>query len=687
MYCATTRNIIFPFYYNIQRSMLFLFALALFGTVVQSLNIENCIPHENNFMICPNTYDIQSDDYHVCNNDDTNILYPFNKFDTLFNETIQSIHTDVTLDEQPIIITPHNNTISGLCSINDELVLHNHFIEPNVCAFCICNNGQIICSNKCQSQSIDNTSIRPNYNRIIIKTEETTYYPRVPSHTLLCTNKKCSIEGCNRCSYDENKQEICLSCLSPYYLYETNPYVCYSSNDLVIECDDFVEYNIDTRKAKCALCLHGNSTYEYSKRKVPSKPHTYVFGKCICEEDYYGMNCNINRAQHFCNDALAFYNTTSKRCSYPRRETCMFGNIINNKCYCNHGYYGITCNKKIRCVYGHIRHNKCMCYLGFSGRDCSIPFYKKDIPIPLLIDEEVTHRLTHNTCLQGWYGDECDKHRCMNGNYDTITNVCECYDGYSGEYCEYNCAEDCNYNGNSCNYQQKCICENDYYGSNCQHKTIINGSFSYFNHNFHVNSLVPITKTFDYCLENNCMQFYLQIPKQKTTINITSITPFTIYNNTDVKYYTQHDELKNENITIAMIPENSQTTFYEFLSMKPEYEQLSYEIPEELETSSSGNTDDDSNNNFNEADETDSTYKVVEGIMITGTVSGLAVIGIVVVVVRTIRRKGKLSTSKNNNERRTSTNPSYNLRPNKNNFNNNEFLSMSQNPIYKHSII
>jgi hypothetical protein len=682
---ATTRNIIFPFYYNIERNMLFLLAIALFSALVKSHDINDCTLYENNFMICPNNYNIISDNYHVCNNEDVNILYPFNKFNNAFNSSIKSLYTDVTIEDNNIIITPNNNTISEICSINDELVLHNNFFEPNLCSFCICSNGNIICTNKCKSPIIDNTSIRPNYNRISIKNEEPLYYPGVPTHTLLCTNKKCSIEGCNRCSYDINKNEICLSCYEPYYLYTHNPYVCYTSNDLIIECNNFVEYNIYSRRANCALCLHGNSMYEYSKRKVPSKPHTYVFGRCECIKGYYGINCNINSAQYFCNDPLATYNDSTKSCDYPSRQSCLFGDIVNDKCYCNHGYYGDTCGKKIRCVYGHIRHNKCMCYLGFSGRDCSIPLYKNKLDNPLLIDEEVTHRLTDSTCLRGWYGDECDKHRCMNGNYDIITNVCECYDGYSGEYCEYNCVEDCNYNGNSCNYQQKCICENDYYGSNCQHKTITNGIFSYFNYNFKVDALNPITKTFDYCLENNCMQFHLNIPKQNQSINITSVVPFTIHNNSYVKYYNDFDETQNENVTIAIIPQNSQSNFYEFLSMTPTYEVFSHEISEELETSTSDIDEPESSSNERK---TDTTYKVVEGVIITGTITMFVVVGIIALVVKVVRRKNVLSSGGNHNERRSSTNPSYNLRHNKNRiYNNNDFLSMSRNPVYKHSVV
>ncbi|CAA79620.1 glp-1/Notch intracellular domain [Caenorhabditis elegans] len=137
-----------------------------------------------------------------------------------------------------------------------------------------------------------------------------------------------------------------------------------------------------------------------------------INGFCVCEPDYIGDRCEINR----------------KDFKFPDIQSCKYNPCVNNatcidlknsgySCHCPLGFYGLNCEQHLLCtpttcanggtcegVNGVIR---CNCPNGFSGDYCEI----KDRQL-------------------------CSRHPCKNGGVCKNTGYCECQYGYTGPTCE-----------------------------------------------------------------------------------------------------------------------------------------------------------------------------------------------------------------------------------------------------------
>ncbi|CAD6188090.1 unnamed protein product [Caenorhabditis auriculariae] len=88
-------------------------------------------------------------------------------------------------------------------------------------------------------------------------------------------------------------------------------------------------------------------------------------------------------------------------CALRKRKPCINGTPEGDSCFCNDGWTGIFCHRRMNCS-GYERLNNGSCV----------------------------------ECARGWKGPDCDEIDCIGGkpNYD-ITE-CRCEEPYSGRYCE-----------------------------------------------------------------------------------------------------------------------------------------------------------------------------------------------------------------------------------------------------------
>lgn len=609
---------------------------------------ESCLMLKNTPAVICETKDSVPDNYHICNNEDIDVVAPFSLFDNVFNETIKTIYTDLTTEaNHQIIISKSNKTLEATCLLNGALLESSTEYEVSPCITCFCYKGTLKCDDKCITKDIE----RENTDKITVFEGKTIHEKE---HYLACPDTTCRITGCKKCTL-VNGKEKCLQCAEPYYLFNKNQYTCYSSVEVYNDCNGFVKYNPEERTASCADCINGEIEEIYDDFE-PIKLHDmyeeYLYGSCNCDTGVEG---------YFCDEQIR---------DEIKNQECFNGEVINNKCYCNHGYYGANCSNKIKCVYGTINHNTCACYLGYSGIDCSIPYFDKERRDSLILSEE--HKID-NKCLQGWYGEECKKYICKNGKYDFRLDLCLCEEGFFGKYCDKSCDGECNYNGNKCNLQDKCLCLEGFYGEKCQYKIIESDSIlNYHNVTFSFNS--TILREDNPCYENNCYQYRIYF-NETGDIEITSPTYFTINNtrkSAEGLYY-------NNSLNKVVLNVEKDTSYY-FFNEIPKYIEERNNIFIDFGDDDMIDTNDDmEKESYTEAEKTHlSTAKTTEYYLIVGVVTiGLIIVGIIVGVNLRNRNKPVLPTVKSINTYHRSSiyqNKQHNLE---------KTLTFSRNPMFK----
>lgn len=299
-----------------------------------------------------------------------------------------------------------------------------------------------------------------------------------------CLSKPCLNGVC----HSENSTNYYCECLDGYtgIACETNIDECASNPCSSLHCID----GINQYYCKCPQCIHGLCLY---KNNQPF---------CWCFPGYKGTNCSEN-----INECLS--------------NPCVHGHCTDHsdgyKCTCESGYTGWNCDHYIPrecnnsycangdCIEYKPGTNKCVCPLGLTGKYCENNFewcHRKCLHVCLApfnytniskclqkcnsVCDDNTDNVTSNTVVEmkekfvttpsskyftrtTSIHDNC-QHLCTNGQciYENGSNVCECYYGYVGTYCNdvtipCPCVHgDCLTNGST-----SCVCDPLYTGIHC----------------------------------------------------------------------------------------------------------------------------------------------------------------------------------------------------------------------------
>ncbi|KAI6227187.1 hypothetical protein M3Y95_00700300 [Aphelenchoides besseyi] len=218
-------------------------------------------------------------------------------------------------------------------------------------------------------------------------------------------------------------------------------------------------------------CLHGNCSFNAADRTM----------QCICENGYYGPQCEFERpcTSYDCGDALCIelrHEDTSEE--YPVCVCNSNQDVDNTTHRCSNSHYA-ACSDEFgspRCK------NDAYCY------PCA--FDETESPPVSTCSSDDTTRGFRCVCTPGYalpFCDRllgpCDENRCKNGAKcnalpnDTLEYKCDCLKGYVGEYCETTLSA-CDRLGDLCVHGKclndqnlrrgfSCECDDSHVGINC----------------------------------------------------------------------------------------------------------------------------------------------------------------------------------------------------------------------------
>jgi hypothetical protein len=362
----------------------------------------------NNCMVCV-CNDKQTKCINTCNYNANN-----NFITTMDNDLDNCIGIKESIHELKCMELYKQKEKNLACCINNACTLKN-------CKSCMNFGINEVC-NECESNYYFNT------------------YSRNKCHSL---DKVGDI--CNRYYYlDKNKQTFtCSNCINGNLVYNNsiNLYKCEckegyfghqcDKNYNLLKCSGNGRYNKQTNKCECDEGFSG----EMCKNTIENKCIHGFFNRdtqrCVCRYSFYGKHCD-------------------------KKIQCMHGNIIFNKCICDEGFSGIMCNIPLpernyiraRDIYSNILinsnylnpckngvmiDNKCSCFSGYTGNDCSQTICKNG---------DYNEKTETCECVNGYYGKKCEyncfKKCSYNGNICKTNNIgsCVCNNGWYGRKCE-----------------------------------------------------------------------------------------------------------------------------------------------------------------------------------------------------------------------------------------------------------
>lgn len=496
------------------------------------LNLTNAI----NSMVCINNNDVLlcdkqntcPSDYHICNLYDidylkridysiidktykTNIAIDNNGKCSLCSQYKPSYDETNYVNKNLYMITVSNidtniNKSEIKCNINNKYIPLNTGILVNECYFCYCKEYESNCINICdyKTQNSDNyqsyinnvNNVNEQMNRYRLNDlydcmglkYDNTFYNTKNScdnvhnnvdNVACCMNVKCDNPYCSSCLKYGEKEE-CIDCKEGSYMLNTNNrYTCHPLKHVKYICNNY--YNIDYiyNTAQCLTCKYG-----YVKDELNYHDDVITQGICVCNDGYFGLNCDKSYDNIYCSNNGKYNIDTQKcncnkgwsgsECNINSRFNCINGlyDEYSNICKCYYGYTGNKCAVKIDCVNGLIKGDVCICNNGFSGLKCDKfnPKESKKVVIEDSIETKCLYGISKQNlceCFPGYKGNNCDINICNNGYYSKNENVCICNEGWSGDYCNNDCLKECNYNGNKCNDNNICVCNDDWTGDFC----------------------------------------------------------------------------------------------------------------------------------------------------------------------------------------------------------------------------
>lgn len=497
-------------------------------------------------------------DYHVCNSFDKQIIIDSIQND-YFNNITDTYYTDIDTNGDSCNPSSNNIVISianvtsthydNTCNYNNKIIKYGEGVLINKCIFCTCGKDSSKCINTCkyskyltqtmQYKQSDHNALNTNMESEI-KCKDMAHINRLAC----CKNNNCKMPHCVSCmSYGYN--EVCNVCEANHYFNRHYRSRCYTINEIEMVCDGFYEIDERQQEFKCMKCTHGSIEMIGENRQ------------CVCDSGYYGPECKKNYNKIKCMDN-GVYNImtrncdcyegyTGYKCQYNNIHTCHHGSYSSKleKCVCKPGYFGVECSQKIDCVYGSVIEDVCICNDRFSGKDCSIPRPEtmlqkldKETQLKTYFKKRCKYGVFNNStksceCMNGYDGNDCSISKCVNGMYNSLLNMCDCIENYYGEKCERSCLEECNYNGNMCNYRKTCQCVNGWYGKTCDkihvdEAPILIGNTLEVSLKKGTTTDIAKNATFDiemvHCYTDNCIPFMITMNNDNPTYNMRDST-------------------------------------------------------------------------------------------------------------------------------------------------------------------
>jgi hypothetical protein len=182
--------------------------------------------------------------------------------------------------------------------------------------------------------------------------------------------------------------------------------------------------------------------------------------KCNCDNGFSGDFCKIPSSFNIiCKNGYPDLVNNKCKCfpgfsgaTCQTEIPCVFGRINADKCICNMGYSGTRCDISMirRNIIPNIIYSpiptQMRCYRGEFNSD-----------------------LQKCVCEHGWLGNTCEDSICFMGYYDINSQTCQCRPGWVGKTCNINCRKECNYHGTIClNNTGVCTCDNNWTGNSCK---------------------------------------------------------------------------------------------------------------------------------------------------------------------------------------------------------------------------
>lgn len=668
-------------------------------TNIPRVNAYDCINLES-LQLCDNI-NVCPDNYHLCNSYDADILIQNEKyFNTLNNSYITNIgsngnecgNCNVNPYYKLLSIEPEQyNDIRSVnyenaCLIDNKVIKENEGIMLSNCMVCMCKDTQTQCIDICSYNNIYKTiSTFENTITNCIGLNQKSRNPQTcneinkknkMTNIACCQDNSCVTKNCKSCVRYGNREE-CNLCESGYYFNSYSKNKCHSVELIQQICDFSYILNDITQVFTCAKCDNGFQMFNNITNKY----------ECVCNDGYYGETCQYNYNVRFCLNN-GYYDIENKYCVCDEDfygenceinifHSCKNGyyNKQHSKCICHYGFTGEKCDNSIECYNGQIKNNVCVCNEGFSGSKCNIMFPENTIQREnkyKLLNSYYNSpckngMLFNNTCIceNGYTGQDCGKSICNYGTYDVINDVCLCVEGYYGNNCDFNCYEQCSYNGNICTDMKECVCNNGWYGDKCHLFKPTTGHNTNINIGGHYN--IPYTvqdDTYNFSIELllNILQHIVPFKitttaKEQGTRRLTSIsnndnillnTSLGIMNDNDYYYIYPNNNYNDSylsgkiiNITVNNIHE--QTNYYIYIEplRSSDFIYVNYSQPIIYNnTSTINNTDIEiTNNNTDNDDNEYGINKWFLNMYVIGSVSLLAFIIITSIIVKKYNSK------------------------------------------------
>ena len=222
----------------------------------------------------------------------------------------------------------------------------------------------------------------------------------------------------------------------------------------------------------------------------------FTNGRCSCHEGFKGLECDIDArwcAVPNCNhhgqcdgngECICDRGWTGEFCEILdcMDSSCSNHGICKNAtCYCSEGWYGKSCEQRISSacspldIYKFTSNHQSTSYNNLPKPQevispSVIPSQRSsDLPIVDLSKKEKAKLKHENKSGSDDNTVKCNDH----GKFNTDANVCKCFDGWNGDYCDIEiCQPKCEHG--SCE-NGKCVCDNQWAGVDCSQKLCLPG--------------------------------------------------------------------------------------------------------------------------------------------------------------------------------------------------------------------
>ena len=273
-----------------------------------------------------------------------------------------------------------------------------------------------------------------------------------------CKNNKCTINGCDSCTSEDNYGEFCnLTCPIHCLKNETTQTKCDRSTGI---CSGKCEEQF--QGPKCDLCLEGyygiNCTEKCSDGCV-KKNCDKETGGCDCLRGFWDVKCDQHCSEHcdYIVDGCAKKDGACTKCNtgYYTKQCIACPDNCDNACEetigcinCKKGFFDTWCDKN--CSF-QCKGKKCKQKDGFCD-GCEMGYYSQTCNETCRGCEEgclfLTGECVRHECKKGYFNPiKCNKKcsdQCVDGACDLYTGDCiKCMNNKWGKQCDRVCSNIC----------------------------------------------------------------------------------------------------------------------------------------------------------------------------------------------------------------------------------------------------